>query len=92
MTDHLILSTAARPSAKHIWNPSNCLLASLDHCMWFTGNEIKCNEWNLFHCHSPSSSNGGRGLTVGNLYSLKDGGKKLLTVVQEGIIRVKTTN
>jgi acyl-CoA thioesterase II len=59
-------------------------MASLDHAMWFH-RPFRADEWFLYAQRSPSAS-GGRGLASGRIYS-RDG-RLLVSVVQEGMIRV----
>ena len=58
--------------------------ASLDHAMWFH-RPFRADEWLLYDQVSPSAS-GGRGLATGRLFS--SDGRLVVSVVQEGVIRV----
>lgn len=62
------------------------LAASLDHAMWFH-RPFRADEWVLYDCTSPSAS-GGRGLATGRFFS-RDG-QLIATVVQEGLVRIRT--
>jgi acyl-CoA thioesterase II len=59
-------------------------MASLDHAMWFM-NPFRMDEWVLYSMKSPAAG-GSRGLATGRFYS-RDG-RHLVSVVQEGMIRV----
>jgi acyl-CoA thioesterase-2 len=60
-------------------------MASLDHAMWFH-RSFRADEWLLYSSQSPTAS-GSRGLATGRFYS-RDG-RHLVSVAQEGMIRVK---
>jgi acyl-CoA thioesterase-2 len=60
-------------------------MASLDHAMWFE-RPFRADEWLLYSTKSPSAS-GGRGLATGRFYT-RDG-RQVVSVVQEGMIRVR---
>ncbi len=59
-------------------------MASLDHAMWFQ-RPFRADEWFLYVSHSPTAS-GGRGLATGRFFDQQ--GRHLVSVVQEGMIRV----
>ena len=59
--------------------------ASLDHAMWFH-RPFRADEWFLYESESPSAS-GGRGLAAGRIFS-RDG-RHIVTVMQEGLMRVR---
>jgi acyl-CoA thioesterase-2 len=59
-------------------------LASLDHAMWFQ-RRFRADEWFLYSTRSPAAA-GGRGLATGRFFS-RDG-QHLVSVVQEGMVRV----
>jgi len=61
-------------------------MASLDHAMWFE-RPFRADEWLLYSTFSPSAS-GGRGLASGRFYT--EGGVQVASVVQEGMIRVRS--
>jgi acyl-CoA thioesterase-2 len=60
-------------------------MASLDHAMWFL-RSFRADEWLLYVSTSPSAS-GGRGLASGRFYAAD--GRHVVSVVQEGLIRVR---
>ncbi|MBE7187368.1 acyl-CoA thioesterase II [Jatrophihabitans endophyticus] len=60
-------------------------MASLDHAMWFE-RPFRADDWLLYSMHSPSAS-GGRGLASGRFYD--SSGRQVVSVVQEGMIRVR---
>jgi acyl-CoA thioesterase-2 len=60
-------------------------MASLDHAMWFH-RPFRADEWFLYVAESPNAS-GSRGLATGRFFS--HDGRHLVSVVQEGMIRVK---
>jgi acyl-CoA thioesterase-2 len=62
-------------------------MASLDHAMWFH-RRFRADEWVLYVSSSPSAS-GSRGLAVGQFFAAD--GRHLVSVVQEGMIRVSPT-
>jgi acyl-CoA thioesterase-2 len=59
-------------------------MASLDHAMWFQ-RPFRADDWFLYVSKSPTAS-GSRGLATGRFFS-RDG-RHLVSVVQEGLIRV----
>jgi acyl-CoA thioesterase-2 len=73
-------------TARHGWALEEVIAASLDHAMWFH-RPFRADEWVLYDCTSPSAS-GGRGLAVGRFFS-RDG-TLIATVVQEGLVRLRT--
>jgi acyl-CoA thioesterase-2 len=60
-------------------------MASLDHAMWFL-RPFRADEWLLYVSTSPSAS-GGRGLASGRFFAAD--GRHVVSVVQEGLIRVR---
>ncbi|MBM9466824.1 acyl-CoA thioesterase II [Nakamurella sp. YIM 132084] len=64
----------------------NLQSASLDHAMWFH-RPVRLDDWVLYDTNSPSSS-GARGLATGHFFGRN--GALLATVVQEGLVRVRT--
>lgn len=60
-------------------------MASLDHAMWFE-RPFRADEWLLYSTQSPSAS-GGRGLASGRFFTRA--GTQVVSVVQEGMIRVR---
>ena len=65
--------------------PDEFQLASLDHAMWFH-QPFRADEWWLYDQESPRTG-GGRGLARGEIYTR--GGELAVSVVQEGLIRVR---
>jgi len=61
-------------------------MASLDHAMWFQ-RPFRADEWLLYSTSSPSAA-GGRGLAKGRFYAAD--GRLVCSVVQEGMIRVRS--
>jgi acyl-CoA thioesterase-2 len=59
-------------------------MASIDHAMWFQ-RPFRADEWMLYVAQSPTAS-GSRGLATGRLFDRA--GRHLISVVQEGLIRV----
>ena len=59
-------------------------MASLDHAMWFQ-RPFRADEWMLYVLQSPTAS-GSRGLAIGRFFD--QAGRHLVSVVQEGLIRV----
>jgi acyl-CoA thioesterase-2 len=59
--------------------------ASLDHAMWFH-RPFRADEWLLYAQDSPSSQ-GGRGLTRGQIF--RSDGTLVASVAQEGVVRVR---
>jgi acyl-CoA thioesterase-2 len=59
-------------------------MASLDHAMWFQ-RPFRADEWMLYVSKSPTAS-GSRGLATGRFFDQR--GRHLVSVVQEGLIRV----
>jgi len=60
-------------------------MASLDHAMWFQ-RPFRADEWFLYASKSPTAA-GGRGLASGRFFD--QSGRHLVSVVQEGMIRVR---
>jgi acyl-CoA thioesterase-2 len=67
------------------WEDDIFMGASLDHCMWFH-RPFRADEWLLFDQESPSAY-GARGLARGMIFT-RDG-RLVISVVQEGLVRVK---
>ncbi len=67
------------------WDEDLSSGASLDHAMWFHG-PFRADEWFLYEQHS-SWAGGARGLARGVL-STRDG-RRVASVVQEGLLRLK---
>jgi acyl-CoA thioesterase-2 len=66
--------------------PDDIMMASLDHAVWFE-RPFRADEWLLYSTRSPSAF-GGRGLATGRFY--RQDGTQVCSVVQEGMIRVRT--
>lgn len=67
-------------------NVDDISMASLDHAMWFE-RPFRADRWLLYSMRSPSAS-GGRGLATGRFYT--HDGTQVCSVVQEGMIRVRS--
>lgn len=74
--------------ARHAIAPGldDLAMASLDHAMWFE-RPFRADEWLLYSTRTPSAS-GGRGLATGRFFTAD--GRLVCSVVQEGMIRVRT--
>ena len=81
-SDRCLLDTAWRPHA----DQGTLAAASLDHSMWFH-QPPRFDDWLLYATQSPRAS-GGRGLALGTMYNRQ--GQHLLSVAQEGMLRVQT--
>jgi acyl-CoA thioesterase-2 len=68
------------------WDDAEFMGATLDHCMWFH-RPFRADEWLLYDTDSPVAA-GGRGLARGFLF--KRDGKLCVTLVQEGLARVRS--
>ncbi len=68
------------------WDEDLVAGASLDHAMWFHG-PFRADEWFLYEQTSPWAG-GGRGLARGAFYT-RDG-RRVVSVVQEGLLRTRT--
>jgi len=66
------------------WGTGDVVGASLDHAMWFH-RPFRADQWFLYDQESPWTG-GGRGLARGAIYT-RDG-RRAVSVVQEGLIRV----
>jgi acyl-CoA thioesterase II len=66
------------------WADGRTSGASLDHAMWFHG-RFRADQWLLYVQDSPVAS-GARGLARGEVYT--SDGRLVVSVVQEGLIRV----
>ncbi|CAM6089796.1 unnamed protein product [Calypogeia fissa] len=82
-TDLQFLETSLMPHLESFGRPAQIL--SLDHTIWFH-RSFNSAEWLLFVMESPAAIDG-RGLVMGKLYT--QGGKLVMTVAQEGVIRLK---
>jgi acyl-CoA thioesterase-2 len=83
-SDMTLLDTTLLPHGLG-WSEGGVQMASLDHAMWFH-RPFRADDWHLYDQHAISTSSG-RGLAGGSIYT-KDG-HLAVTVVQEGLIRVR---
>jgi acyl-CoA thioesterase II len=67
-----------------LWNDAAAMVASIDHCMWFH-RPLRADRWLLFDQESPNAY-GARGLARGLMFD--EEGRLVVSVVQEGLIRV----
>ena len=67
------------------WGDKKTMGASLDHAMWFH-RPFRADEWLLYAQDTPNAS-GARGLARGQVFT--QDGELVVSVVQEGLIRVK---
>jgi len=67
------------------WQLDDVVGASLDHAMWFH-RPFRVDEWLLYDSTSPSA-HGGRGLGAGRIFAAD--GRHVVSVVQEGLVRVR---
>lgn len=84
-SDMTLLDTSLLPHAVGAMK-EKLFMASLDHAMWFH-RPFRADEWLLYDQDTPSAS-GGRGLARGSIYTRE--GKLVISVVQEGLIRVSS--
>ncbi|MBA9007523.1 MULTISPECIES: acyl-CoA thioesterase II [Thermomonospora] len=66
------------------WGDNRTMGASLDHAMWFHG-PFRADEWLLYAQETPFAG-GARGLARGHVFTAD--GRLVVSVVQEGLIRV----
>ena len=83
-SDMTLLDTALLPHGLG-WSDNGVQMASLDHAMWFH-RPFRADDWHLYDQRAISTSNS-RGLAGGSIFT-KDG-HLAVTVVQEGLIRVR---
>ncbi len=83
-SDYELIGTATLPHGLDAGR-DRLQLASLDHAMWFH-RPVRVDEWLLFALDSPAAS-GGRGLVRGYVYT--EAGELVVTMMQEGLIRVR---
>jgi acyl-CoA thioesterase-2 len=83
-SDMTLLDTALLPHGLG-WNEGGIQMASLDHAMWFH-RPFRADQWHLYDQHAISTSNS-RGLAGGSIFT--QDGHLAVTVVQEGLIRVR---
>jgi acyl-CoA thioesterase-2 len=67
------------------WFDGHVAAASLDHAMWFH-RPFRADQWLLYAQESPVAA-GGRGLARGEVFTAE--GELVVSVVQEGLIRLK---
>ena len=79
-----LIDTSYRPHAIG-WGNAKFQVASLDHALWFH-RPSRTDEWLLYAQDSPSSQ-GGRGLTRGQIF--RSDGTLVASVAQEGSVRVR---
>jgi len=82
-SDMTLLDTTLLPHGG-LWQEPTLFMASIDHAMWFH-RPFRADEWLLYAQDTPTASEG-RGLGRGALYT--QDGRLVVTVVQEGLIRV----
>jgi acyl-CoA thioesterase-2 len=83
-SDMTLLDTTLLPHGL-TWADSDVQMASLDHAMWFH-RPFRADDW-LLYDQSAMSTSGSRGLAAGSIFN--QAGDLVVTVVQEGLIRVK---
>ena len=83
-SDMSLLDSVYLPHALS-WDSPGVQGASLDHAMWFH-RPFRADEWFLYDQMSPSASDA-RGLAEGKIFS-RDG-QLVVSVVQEGLVRVR---
>ena len=84
MSDMTLLDTSLFPHGKSMFD-QDLQMASIDHSMWFH-NPVSLGDWFLYEQESPASSRG-CGTSRGQLFDRS--GKLLISVAQEGLIRLK---
>jgi acyl-CoA thioesterase-2 len=82
-SDMTLLDTTLQPHRGR-YREDHLMMASLDHAMWFH-QPFRADEWLLYAQDTPASA-GGRGLARGLIFT--DDGRLVVSVVQEGLIRV----
>ncbi|MGH9045039.1 MAG: acyl-CoA thioesterase [Acidimicrobiales bacterium] len=85
-SDLSLYETMLRPHRIR-WGENSFMGASLDHCMWFH-RPFRADEWLLYDTDSPVAT-GARGLAHGSFFDRS--GKLVISVVQEGLMRVLRT-
>jgi acyl-CoA thioesterase-2 len=83
-SDMTLIDTAMRPHLASLAK-AELQVASLDHAMWFH-RPARADEWLLYVQNSPSMSSS-RGLTNAVLH--RQNGELAVSVVQEGLVRVR---
>lgn len=84
-SDMTLLDTALLPHGIG-WTDGKVQMASLDHAMWFH-RPFRADDWMLYEQTSFSTSSA-RGLAGGSIFS--SDGQLVISVVQEGLIRLAT--
>lgn len=84
-SDYSLLLTAILPH-RGKFDRTKLFLASLDHAIWFH-RDFRMDDWLLYALDSPSASNA-RGFSRGSIFDKN--GRLIASVVQEGLIRVKS--
>jgi acyl-CoA thioesterase-2 len=82
-SDMTLLDTVMLPH-RITFDDVNLIGASLDHAMWFH-RPFRADEWLLYDTESPSAS-GALGVARGKIFS--EDGRLVVTVVQEGLVRL----
>lgn len=83
-SDYGLIGTAIHHHG-HSFLSTELILASLDHAIWFH-KPFRFDEWTLYVKESTRAS-GGRGLTLGRIYSQE--GELIASVAQEGLMRIR---
>jgi len=83
-SDMTLLDTTLLPHGLSGWTAEELQMASLDHAMWFH-RPFRADEWLLYDQWTPSTSDA-RGLAMGYIFT--QDGRLVVTVVQEGLVRV----
>jgi acyl-CoA thioesterase II len=87
VSDMTLLDSVLLAHGRGGWAVGDVVGASLDHAMWFH-RPFRADEWLLYDQESPSSS-GGRGLGTAKIWT-RDG-RLVVSVIQEGLVRVPRT-
>ena len=68
-------------------HPRISMVASLDHCMWFSSSTpFRADEWSLYEMESPVLR-GNRGLNIGRIFTRE--GRLIATCAQEALVRLR---
>jgi acyl-CoA thioesterase-2 len=84
VSDMTLLDSVLLAHGRGGWTIGDVVGASLDHAMWFH-RPFRADEWLLYDQTSPTSQSG-RGLGHGRIFT-RDG-RLVMSVIQEGIVRV----
>jgi acyl-CoA thioesterase-2 len=84
VSDMTLLDSVLLAHGRGGWAVGDVVGASLDHAMWFH-RPLRADEWLLYDQQSPSAS-GGRGLGTARIYT--QDGRLVVSVIQEGLVRV----